>query len=165
MFFEYKDRFYPEYIKQGPGSRFIEAFAKEYCKGNGVNIGYGSDAGKIFPSETCRFLDIKDGYNCNCLDDIDENSLDYVFSSHSLEHMNDWHQSLENWISKIKVGGCIFLYLPHYSMEYWRPENNKKHKSIIFQEDVENVLRRLCFSHIFSSGADLYYSYCVVGIK
>lgn len=163
MLFKYKDKTYPDYTKSGPGSRFIAEFAKEYCSGKGLNIGYGSGAGKIFDND-CMFLDIKDGVDCNRIDFIDDLSLDFIFSSHTLEHLEDWQISLENWISKLKPGGRLFLYLPHYSMEYWRPENNKKHKHILYPEDLDHFLRSR-MSEVFVTGVDLYWSFCCVAFK
>lgn len=165
MFFKYRDQTYPDYIKIGPGSRYIENFAKEFCKGHGLNIGYGTESGKIFLSD-CEYKDIKNGQDCSTCSFIPDNSLNFIFSSHTLEHLDDWKYSLKNWLLKIKNGGCLFLYLPHYTMEYWRPENNTKHKHIIFQEDIEHFMRKdLSMKNIFITGKDLYWSYCVVGFK
>jgi len=162
VFFEYKGISYPEYLKEGPGSRFITEFAKEFCKGKGINIGYGSD--KVF--DNCILFDIKDGYDCNSIPYIDDMSLDFVFSSHTLEHMNDWQYSLNDWHKKLKKDGCLFLYLPHYTMEYWKPENNKKHKHILFPEDIKHFLSNtLEMKNVIVTGVDLYWSYCAVGFK
>lgn len=70
------------------------------------------------------------------------------------------------YCSKLKIGGCLFLYLPRFSMEYWRPDNNKKHKTIVFPDDMNDFLRySLRFSHLIVTGMYLYCSFCVVGIK
>lgn len=161
--YEYKDKIYPIYLKDGPGSRFIEPFARFFCKGHGVNIGYGDSHGKIF-DQNCLFLDLRDGIDCSALD-LPLLSLDFVFSSHCLEHLTDWKSSLNNWVARLRVGGCLFLYLPHHDMEYWRPENNSKHKSIIFEDDLVSFLRKLYFEPLFVTGRDLYWSYSCVGWK
>lgn len=163
MLFRYKDKIYPEYLKNGPGSRFISEFAKKYCKGRGINIGYGSEDGKIF-QDNCLFLDILNGQDCNTLS-LEDKSLDFVFSSHTLEHLNDWKFSLSNWTEKLKTNGVLFLYLPHPDMEYWRPENNKKHKFIIVPDDIFSFFAKLGFDPIFITGRDLYWSFCCVGFK
>lgn len=159
--YEYKGRMYPAYLKAGPGSRFIEEFARFYCRGEGINIGYGSDAGKIFKDD-CLFLDIKDGIDCT---ELKIDPVDFIFSSHCLEHLLDWKRVLVNWSQCLRIGGCLFLYLPHFDMEYWRPENNKKHKAIIFPNDLESHLSNLGFDPLFVTGRDLYWSYCCVGWK
>lgn len=50
-----------------------------------------------------------------------DGSLDYVFSSHCLEHIEDWRSALVEWIAKVKAGGVIFLYLPHPECKIWHP--------------------------------------------
>jgi len=48
-----------------------------------------------------------------------------MYSSHCLEHVDNWTNILEYWISKLKTNGILFLYLPDFSQKYWRPWNNK----------------------------------------
>ena len=163
--FKYKQKLYPTYLKNHNASKFILEFAKEYCLGKGVNIGYGNNFSKIFDRRSCLFLDLKDGINCNKIDFIEKKSLDFVFSSHTLEHMNNWKISLKNWVEKIKQNGWLFLYLPHYKMEYWKPKNNKKHKSLIYPNKIKKELYKIKLKYIFISGIDLFYSYCVVAKK
>ncbi len=52
---------------------------------------------------------------------IPPGTLDYIFSSHCLEHIQDTQAALNLWVSKLRMGGTIFLYLPHPNMELWRP--------------------------------------------
>ena len=40
-------------------------------------------------------------------------SFDLVFSSHALEHIEDYHAALREWWRLVKVGGYLGLYLPH----------------------------------------------------
>ena len=40
-------------------------------------------------------------------------SIDLVFSSHALEHIEDWKAALKEWWRVVKVGGHLALYLPH----------------------------------------------------
>ena len=40
-------------------------------------------------------------------------SIDLVFSSHVLEHVEDWKAVLKEWWRVVKVGGHLALYLPH----------------------------------------------------
>ena len=50
-----------------------------------------------------------------------DSSLDYVFSSHTLEHLEDWEQALDEWSRKLRPGGHLFLYLPHPGCAIWHP--------------------------------------------
>jgi len=50
-----------------------------------------------------------------------DESLDFVFSSHCLEHLDKWQYALKLWIAKLRLNGILFLYLPHKSMRLWNP--------------------------------------------
>lgn len=47
-------------------------------------------------------------------------SLDFVFSSHTFEHIPDLGDSLQQIHSKLKVGGILALNLPSYTCQRWR---------------------------------------------
>ena len=49
-------------------------------------------------------------------------SQDYVFSSHTLEHIRDWRGTLAAIRRVLKPRGVLFLYLPHESMKLWNAE-------------------------------------------
>ena len=42
-----------------------------------------------------------------------DGSLDFVFSSHLLEHIDDHEAALSEWRRVIRIGGHLVLYLPH----------------------------------------------------
>ncbi len=44
---------------------------------------------------------------------FDDNSLDYVLSSHVIEHFFDPIKAIEEWFRVIKKGGYIFMIVPH----------------------------------------------------
>lgn len=50
---------------------------------------------------------------CERLDDFQDAACDAVFSSHLLEHIEDYKGALAEWWRVIKVGGHLVLYLPH----------------------------------------------------
>src|SRR5438067_457437 len=53
--------------------------------------------------------------------DFEDGSLDYVFSSHCLEHIEVWRTALAEWVRKLRPSGHILLYLPHPDCAIWRP--------------------------------------------
>lgn len=54
--------------------------------------------------------------------------VDYIHSSHCLEHLADWVGALTHWHEKLRSGGLLFLYLPNMDeQDYWRPWHNRKH--------------------------------------
>src|SRR3990167_10232067 len=42
-----------------------------------------------------------------------DSCLDFIFSSHLLEHVEDYKSALKEWWRLVKVGGHLCLYLPH----------------------------------------------------
>jgi SAM-dependent methyltransferase len=97
-----------------------------------------------------------------------ECSAKIIVLSHCLEHLPNWVDALDYWISKLKSGGVLFLYLPHYDQEYWRPWNNRKHvhcftPNIIKDYLVSNKLIRTDF--VFVGERDLNHSFIAVAEK
>ena len=81
-----------------------------------------------------------EGQNAYRLDDFEDNSLDYVFSSHCLEHLERWKDALYLWVKKLKVGGILFLYLPHESMKMWRPGGPWVRHNHLWIPTVEEII-------------------------
>ena len=52
---------------------------------------------------------ISDGYNLPFKD----NTLDFVFTSHVLEHFYDPIKTLQEWYRVVKSGGYVFMIIPH----------------------------------------------------
>ena len=88
---------------------------------------------------------------------------DYVFSSHCLEHLVDPVGALLHWKTRIKPGGVLFLYLPHPSMTYWKPQHCRKHLHTWRPEDMAEIVRDLGFKDVIHSERDLAWSFAVVG--
>lgn len=74
---------------------------------------------------------------------VTDASMDYVFSSHNLEHMADRHKTLKEWARVIKTGGYMVLYLPsaNFYPKVGEPGANPDHKIDIFPGDVEKWLQ------------------------
>jgi predicted SAM-dependent methyltransferase len=115
-----------------------------------------------FPGATPIDIAFNDGFDALHLP---FNNVDYIFSSHCLEHITNWVDVLEYWYSYLKVGGVIFLYLPHYDQEYWRPWNDTKHVNIFTAEIIKDWMKSRGFKHIFASERDLNHSFMIVGEK
>lgn len=116
VFLKYKGKLYPEYLFKKNASAHIKEKALQYCKGTGIDIGAGA-----WPLEGAKAIENISEENAYKLSKIADASLDFVFSSHCLEHLDCWPDALKLWIQKLKPGGVLFLYLPHESMAMWRP--------------------------------------------
>jgi predicted SAM-dependent methyltransferase len=157
----YKNKNYPAFQAEGNASQFAIPFALHFCQGHGVDIGCNRKEW-CFPGAIGIDLNFNDG---NTAYDFEYENLDYVYSSHCLEHLNNWVDALDYWTSKIKAGGVLFLYLPHYKQEYWRPWNNCKHLHIFSPDIIVDYMRDRNYTNIFNSERDLNDSFMIVGEK
>jgi len=128
-------------VKKGETSkarprRLEEGFFEKYCKGRGLDIGYGGD----LLAENCRGWDIEDG-NAQKLEGLPDSEYDFVYSSHTLEHVDDIEEALRNWWRVLQPGGHLILYLPDrdlYERKKTLPSNwNETHK-VFFHLDKDN---------------------------
>ena len=73
-----------------------------------MDIGYGGD----LLIENCEGWDIEQG-DAEYLYGVKDSIFDYVYSSHTLEHMVNLTIALRNWWRVLKKGGYLILYVPH----------------------------------------------------
>lgn len=157
---EYKGNKYPAFQTKGNAAQYAIPYAKEVCNGVGVDIGCNRIEWTFpgaYPVDPA--LNEYDAMN------FPHDNLDYVFSSHCLEHLNNWVDVLDYWTSKLKSGGVLFLYLPDYSQVYWRPWNNRKHVNIFTAEIIRDYMTDRGYTNIFNSGIDLYNGFMIFGEK
>lgn len=155
----FKGEDYPHFQATGFAARFVFPFAREVCKGKGYDIGCNR-LEWVFDDATPIDLVLDNEYNANMLP---AEKVDYIFSSHCLEHVEHWVRTLDYWMSKVKSGGVIFLYLPHRKQRYWQPQNNMKHLHSFDQEMIVNYFQdRGVETLITHEGYDLNHSFIVV---
>lgn len=155
--YKYKGNVYPSYLLKWNAMAHIMEIAKHFCTGHGLDIGAGKN-----PLPNAFPIDIDGGYNAY---NLPLGPYDYIFSSHCLEHLDNPVKALEIWKDHIKPGGCLFLYLPHPDMIYWRPQHNRKHLHTFHPADIVQLLFDLDFVNVIGSQRDMYWSYTVVGFK
>ena len=156
----FKNKQYPAFQARGNAAQFAIPYAKHMCKGYGVDIGCMKEEWAFPGAET-----VDPQLNNYHALDFPYNNLDYIFSSHCLEHISNWVDAMDYWYHKLKVGGTLFLYLPDYSQEYWRPWNNRKHVNIFSPNIIEDYMIDRGYNNIFKSGVDLNNAFMVVGSK
>jgi len=106
---------------------------ENFFKGDGVDIGCGDDAlsNIVFPSiSSVKPYDLKDGDAQICAS-LSDNSFDFVYSSHCLEHLISPREGLSNWIRICKPQGHIIFAIPHeiyYEKGLWPSRCNGDHK-------------------------------------
>jgi len=173
---KYNGREYPKFQDEGNASQFAIPYAKHFCKGYGLDIGCNRQEW-CYPGAVGVDLKFNDG---NDAFDFEYENLEYIYSSHCLEHLPDWVTALDYWTSKLKLphqtlnadgtigvhnGGILFLYLPHYNQEYWRPWNNRKHLHIFTPEIIKDYMLSRGYINIFHSDRDMNDSFMIVGEK
>lgn len=99
---------------------FDRRFATCYFIGDGIDVGCGQDSianyKEFYPlMQSIRPWDQPDG-DGKLLNGIEDESLDFLHSSHSLEHMSDPTIAMDNWIRVVKKGGHLIILLPDEDM-------------------------------------------------
>ena len=158
---EFKGDKYPGFQAFGNAAQFAIPYAKYLCNGTVYDIGCMKSEWSL-PGSTPIDLDFDDPYHA---DNLPDGQVDYIFSSHCLEHVPDWAGTLLYWTEKLCDGGILFLYLPHHDQKYWRPWNNRKHLHAFFPEIIVDFMEENGYTNIFSSQRDLNHSFIVVGEK
>ena len=84
-----------------------EGFFEKYCKGEGLDIGYGP----FLVSPNASGWEYRNG-DAQYLDGVEDESFDYVYSSHCLEHMVDVRIALKNWFRVVRKNGYMIISVP-----------------------------------------------------
>lgn len=158
---EFKEKLYPAFQAHGFAAKFAFAYATEVCSGIGFDIGANREEWK-FPEAMAIDPAIDNRFDAMHLPDT---IVDFIFSSHCLEHIPNWVAALDYWTTRIKSGGVLFLYLPAYSQSYWRPWSNRKHLHIFTPQIISDYMNDNGYVKVYASGIDLNDSFMVMGEK
>ena len=110
-------------------------YATRFFVGAGIDIGAGSDPVSLYAEQfplmkSLRVWDMPDG-DAQKLATVPDASLDFVHSSHCLEHMVDPQAALQRWFDVVKPGGHMVLLFPDedmYEQGVWPSNKNSDHK-------------------------------------
>ncbi len=140
---------------QGNESAKIKYEIVEYTRGKGLDLGCGPF--KAFP----HFIGVDNGHHARefgwqmrpdvHVDTVEDlglfasESMDFVFSSHTLEHINDTLATLKEWYRVVKPGGYLVLYLPHADLypNIGQPGANPDHKQDFRPADITTHMREV----------------------
>lgn len=111
------------------------SFMRSYFVGEGIDIGAGRDSlaqyGEFFPLMTnCKSWDVGDG-DAQEMVGLSSQSLDFVHSSHCLEHLVDPYRALGRWLELLRSGGHLVCIVPDedlYEQGVWPSTFNGDHK-------------------------------------
>jgi len=88
-----------------------EGFYEKYCNGKGIDIGCFDEP--LLPDCDLWDLQINPFQDAKYMDGIEDETYDFVYSSHCLEDIDDPSVALKNWYRILKRGGYLILFLPH----------------------------------------------------
>jgi predicted SAM-dependent methyltransferase len=162
---EYKGNTYPHFQSEGFAAQFAFPFAEKLCKGIGVDVGCMKKEW-AFPGSIPIDIDFPSGFHAENLP-FNSDGFDYIFSSHCLEHLENYVSALEYWHSRLKAGGVLFLYLPDMNQQvYWRPWHNRKHIHYLFPELMRLYAEDVqLWENVFVSNTDLNASFYFIAEK
>ena len=109
--------------------RLVRGDFTRYLGGEGIDIGCGPDPLKVSRG-TVRPWDVADG-DAQALAGVADCSFDFVYASHSLEHMRDIPAALGNWVRVLRPGGYLYFTVPDYTLyehHRWPSRFNPDHK-------------------------------------
>jgi predicted SAM-dependent methyltransferase len=158
---DFKESVYPRFQSEGNAAQFAIPYALHVCKGVGYDVGCGKK-GWAFPNARPIDLNLDDEWEAL---NLPEQKVDYIFSSHCLEHIDRWVDVMDYWYDVLKTGGTLFLYLPDYSQEYWRPWNNRKHINMFSPQIIKDYMTDKGYKNIFVSDVDLNNAFMTMGEK
>jgi SAM-dependent methyltransferase len=115
---------------------FDARFATRWFVGVGLDVGAGADSLALYVELFPRILNVvpfdEAQGNAQLLDNVEDNSFDFLYSSHCLEHLDDPFEATENWIRVVKPGGHLVINVPDedlYEQGVWPSRFNNTHKT------------------------------------
>lgn len=123
-----------------------------YTRGQGLDLGCGGH--KVWPhaigvdnyAATAQFGNAMKpdvASSCEKLSIFGSASVDWVFSSHLLEHLEDTAAALREWWRVIKPSGYLILYLPHgdFYPKVGEPGANPDHKHNLWPQTIVDHMK------------------------
>jgi ubiquinone/menaquinone biosynthesis C-methylase UbiE len=100
-----------ETLKSKP-FRTVKNHFELYLNGYGIDIGAGDDILEVEEGRVDAW-DLEHG-DAQYMVGVNDNTYDFVYSSHCLEHMKDVEESLKNWFRILKPYGHLYFTVPEY---------------------------------------------------
>ena len=91
-------------------------FATRFFVGKGIDIGAGTDPLSLYAEQfpamsQLRIWDVGDG-DAQLMRGVEDHSVDFVHSSHCLEHLYSPSEGLRNWLRIVRPGGHVVVTVP-----------------------------------------------------
>jgi SAM-dependent methyltransferase len=110
-------------------------FVRHFFAGEGIDIGGKPDPLSLYKEffplvSSVRTWDLEDG-DAQFLAGVGDGEVDFVHSSHCLEHLADPFEGLRNWFRAVKEGGWLIVIVPDedlYEQGVFPSSYNRDHK-------------------------------------
>ncbi len=119
----------------------VDGFFTKYMSGEGLDVGFDGYEDlilPILPNAIGVGLNYP-GYDGRNLP-FSSNSKDYVYASHTLEHIVDCESAIEEWLRVVKPDGYVIIVVPHrdlYEKNFYLPSHwNSDHKRFYTSESL-----------------------------
>lgn len=110
-------------------------FATRYFRGYGLDVGGGGDSlalyREFFPLIKGVFVYDRPHGDAQLLANVPDDTFDFLYSSHCLEHLRDPAEALANWLRVVRPGGYLVINVPDedlYEQGNWPSHFNSDHK-------------------------------------
>ena len=121
----------------------------KYLRGRGIDIGCGDDKLVVESGEVDGW-DVGDG-DAMVMASVADETYDFVYSSHCLEHMGDVRDALFNWGRICKTGGHLYFVVPEFvlyeKMQFPSVWNHDHKQTFSFYIGRDKVSRDNHFHH------------------
>jgi SAM-dependent methyltransferase len=116
--------------------RLLDArFSNRWLVGRGLDIGGGSDSLALYASLFPRIASVtvydQEQGDAQYLRNVQDDSFDFVYSAHCLEHMVDPRIAIRHWLRVVRPGGHLVITVPDedlYEQGVWPSTFNDDHK-------------------------------------
>jgi SAM-dependent methyltransferase len=115
---------------------FDSRFASRWFVGVGLDVGAGDDSLLLYAELFPRIINVipfdEAQGDAQTLDNVEDDSFDFLYSSHCLEHVDDPFEAMTNWIRVVKPGGHLIVSVPDedlYEQGTWPSRFNTTHKT------------------------------------
>jgi len=121
-----------------------------YLHGKGIDIGAGPDPLRVPRGSVTRW-DTAQG-DAQYMAGIADESFDFVYSSHCLEHLRSVQEASRNWARILRPGGYLYLVVPDfelYEKRAWPPRFNQTHRHTFSLEFTREHVGRSNHWHVY----------------
>jgi SAM-dependent methyltransferase len=137
--------------KRSHDRRAREGFFRKYIQGKGIDIGVGrSDTWDgADPLTPDCFQHDKSDCDAHTMEIFNNESFDWVYASHVLEHLEKPHLAIENWYRILRTDGYLIICVPsvyRYEKKWsipvsrWNEDHKRAYTAASLLQEIETAL-------------------------